>query len=97
MFGGLPGAWNLLSGSPSEDTTSTSTTLDTQVSSMPVMTGAEIYLSQSDSLDFHLDALVGLGWSSRQADDAVAAVKPQDGERSDVSALLRAALRELGR
>ena len=43
------------------------------------------------------DALVGLGWSSRQADDAVGAVKAQDGERSDVSALLRAALRELGR
>jgi holliday junction DNA helicase RuvA len=60
------------------------------------------------------DALVGLGWSSRQADDAVEAVQPAmmaaadgDGSRSpnasgssrgsDVSALLRAALRELGR
>ncbi|HEY5247644.1 MAG TPA: Holliday junction branch migration protein RuvA [Dermatophilaceae bacterium] len=55
------------------------------------------------------DALVGLGWSSRQADDAVAAVIPADGngsggppgahgsEASNVSALLRAALRELGR
>ena len=48
------------------------------------------------------DALVGLGWSSRQADDAVAAVKPEAvgpeaGEGPDVSALLRAALRELGR
>ena len=43
------------------------------------------------------DALVGLGWSSRQADDAVEAVRPQDGDGSDVSALLRAALRELGR
>jgi len=48
------------------------------------------------------DALVGLGWSSRQADDAVESVRPtvtrtgaSDG--SDVSALLRAALRELGR
>jgi Holliday junction DNA helicase RuvA len=60
------------------------------------------------------DALVGLGWSSRQADDAVDAVRPSlarngngNGSQSprgsgadstsDVSALLRAALRELGR
>jgi len=54
------------------------------------------------------DALVGLGWSSRQADDAVEAVRPavavksavvgpEAGDGSDVSALLRAALRELGR
>jgi len=70
------------------------------------------------------DALVGLGWSSRQADDAVEAVRPLPGDNSngsdgsagadgsaasagtgalngsgtpDVSALLRAALRELGR
>jgi Holliday junction DNA helicase RuvA len=52
------------------------------------------------------DALVGLGWSSRQADDAVEAVRPQTGNGSreangqggsDVSTMLRAALRELGR
>jgi len=51
------------------------------------------------------DALVGLGWSSRQADDAVEAVRDQaaasgastGSEGSDVSALLRAALKELGR
>jgi Holliday junction DNA helicase RuvA len=43
------------------------------------------------------DALVGLGWSTRQADDAVEAVRPEGGDGSDVSALLRAALRELGR
>lgn len=43
------------------------------------------------------DALVGLGWSSRQADDAVEAVRPEAGDGSDVSALLRAALRELAR
>jgi Holliday junction DNA helicase RuvA len=47
-------------------------------------------------------ALVGLGWSARQADDAVVAVTPEAvgpeaGEGPDVSALLRAALRELGR
>ena len=49
------------------------------------------------------DALVGLGWSSRQADDAVESVLADVGDGSDegagsnVSALLRAALRELGR
>lgn len=61
------------------------------------------------------DALVGLGWSSRQADDAVEAVRPRAGSSSNgsngthgsddvngpdtpnVSAMLRAALRELGR
>jgi len=43
------------------------------------------------------DALVGLGWSSRQAEDAVVAVTPEGGDGYDVSALLRAALRELGR
>jgi Holliday junction DNA helicase RuvA len=48
------------------------------------------------------DALVGLGWSTKQAEDAVVAVTPQDvgpegGDGSNVSALLRAALRELGR
>jgi Holliday junction DNA helicase RuvA len=43
------------------------------------------------------DALVGLGWSTRQADDAVEAVRPEDDEAADNSALLRAALRWLGR
>jgi Holliday junction DNA helicase RuvA len=48
------------------------------------------------------DALVGLGWSVKQADDAVAVVISADGQPgladgSDVSTLLRAALRELGR
>jgi Holliday junction DNA helicase RuvA len=55
------------------------------------------------------DALVGLGWSSRQADDAVETVRSEAGSRSEasdgsngrgtvnVSALLRAALKELGR
>jgi Holliday junction DNA helicase RuvA len=43
------------------------------------------------------DALVGLGWSSKQADDAVETVRPTAGDGADVSALLRAALRELGR
>lgn len=49
------------------------------------------------------DALVGLGWSAKQAEDAVEAVMPKAGDAADVgagsnvSALLRAALRELGR
>lgn len=43
------------------------------------------------------EALVGLGWSSRQADDAVEAVAPRAADGTDVSALLRAALQELGR
>jgi holliday junction DNA helicase RuvA len=43
------------------------------------------------------EALVGLGWSARQADDAVETVAADAGDGSDVSALLRAALRELGR
>ena len=43
------------------------------------------------------DALVGLGWSLRQAEDTVEAIRPEAGDGSDVSGLLRAALRELGR
>lgn len=43
------------------------------------------------------DALVGLGWSARQAEEAVEAVRPEHGDGSDVSVLLRAALQELGR
>ncbi len=43
------------------------------------------------------EALVGLGWSSRQADETVEAIRPEAADGADVSALLRAALRELGR
>ena len=43
------------------------------------------------------EALVGLGWSAKQADDAVEAVAPRAAEGANVSALLRAALQELGR
>lgn len=43
------------------------------------------------------EALVGLGWSVRQADDALAKVAPKAPEGAGVSALLRAALQELGR
>jgi Holliday junction DNA helicase RuvA len=43
------------------------------------------------------DALVGLGWTARQADDAVESVAPMAVDGATVSALLRAALQELGR
>ena len=48
-------------------------------------------------------ALVGLGWTSREADEALVAVAPEvdeaaaRGETPDVAALLRSALRTLGR
>jgi holliday junction DNA helicase RuvA len=44
-----------------------------------------------------LSALVGLGWSPRDADLAVEHVAPQAGEVPDVPALLRAALQTLSR
>lgn len=43
------------------------------------------------------EALVGLGWSSRQADETVEAIRPEAADGAEVSVLLRAALRELGR
>ncbi|CAN5322194.1 Holliday junction branch migration protein RuvA [soil metagenome] len=42
-------------------------------------------------------ALVGLGWSAREAEDAVAAVEPEAGADVEVAVLLRSALRMLGR
>ncbi len=43
------------------------------------------------------EALVGLGWTARQADDALDRVAPRAAEGASVSALLRASLQELGR
>ena len=43
------------------------------------------------------EALVGLGWTAHQADDAVDAVAPIAADGASVSALLKAALQELGR
>ncbi len=43
------------------------------------------------------EALVGLGWTARQSVDAVDAVAADLGPAPEVSAVLRAALRELGR
>ncbi len=41
--------------------------------------------------------LVGLGWSAKDADQAIEAVSDQAGDQPDVAALLRAALRTLSR
>jgi Holliday junction DNA helicase RuvA len=41
-------------------------------------------------------ALVGLGWTVREAEEAVTAVAPEAAAGADVSALLRSALRALG-
>jgi Holliday junction DNA helicase RuvA len=43
------------------------------------------------------EALVGLGWAAKAAEDAVAEVAPAPGEPVDVPAVLRAALQRLGR
>jgi Holliday junction DNA helicase RuvA len=43
------------------------------------------------------EALVGLGWTVRQADEALDRVAPQAADGASVSAMLRAALQELGR
>jgi holliday junction DNA helicase RuvA len=42
-------------------------------------------------------ALMGLGWSAREADKAVDAVAPDAGDPPDIAALLRGALRTLSR
>ncbi|GAA1919343.1 Holliday junction branch migration protein RuvA [Nocardioides hwasunensis] len=43
------------------------------------------------------DGLVGLGWSAKESEKAVDAVAPEAGDRPDVGALLRAALRTLSK
>jgi len=43
------------------------------------------------------EGLVGLGWSTKEAEKAVESVEPQAGETPDVGALLRAALRTLSK
>jgi holliday junction DNA helicase RuvA len=43
------------------------------------------------------EALVGLGWTVRQADEALDTIAPMAADGAGVSALLRAALQELGR
>lgn len=43
------------------------------------------------------EALVGLGWAAKSADEALDKVAPAPGEPVDVAAVLRAALQRLGR
>lgn len=59
-----------------------------------VPTAAEQEDSRRDQVR---EALVGLGWSTKQAGDAVASVADSVPAEASVSALLRAALQELGR
>lgn len=53
----------------------------------------------TDRRDEVVEALVGLGWNAKAAQDAVATVVPADAgaiDADDVASVLRAALRELG-
>ncbi|KGN33327.1 Holliday junction DNA helicase RuvA [Knoellia sinensis KCTC 19936] len=63
--------------------------------------GADVTSASAPSGDARRDqvaeALVGLGWSSKQASDAVATVSTAADPDASVAALLRMALRELGR
>lgn len=54
--------------------------------------------SDGEAVDAQVrEALEGLGWSARQAADAVSSVTAGEQPPTEVSAVLRAALRELGR
>jgi Holliday junction DNA helicase RuvA len=64
--------------------------LDQEVIALPIGSAAPWRVSV-------LSALIGLGYSSREADDALLAIGAEVGENPDVSALLRLALRSLGR
>jgi Holliday junction DNA helicase RuvA len=59
---------------------------------------AAVSVAPAQVRDQVVEALVGLGWSVRQAADAVEVViQLPDGESDDVPAVLRSALRHLGR
>jgi Holliday junction DNA helicase RuvA len=64
----------------------------------PVSSGAHARLSTADPWrDQVQQGLVGLGWTAKDADKAIEAVADQAGDRPDVAALLRSALRTLSR
>lgn len=65
----------------------------------PAAAGAVALLAAPAWRDQVTEALVGLGWSARQATDAVDAVAVGEAEQpaADVAAVLRQALRHLGR
>jgi len=82
-------------------TTSTDTSLDGPASGLPA--GASPLTPVAPWRDQLSSALVGLGWSSREADTAITALAPVADEqltstgRVDVASLLRQALQLLGR
>jgi holliday junction DNA helicase RuvA len=64
----------------------------------PMSGGAGVRATPTDPWrDQVQQGLVGLGWSAKDADKAIESVSDQAGERPDVAALLRAALRTLSR
>jgi Holliday junction DNA helicase RuvA len=63
----------------------------------PPASGAGVLTPVAPGRDQVRQALVGLGWTAREAEEAVAAVAPEPpAEPTDVPTLLRAALRVLG-
>jgi holliday junction DNA helicase RuvA len=63
----------------------------------PPVAGGGVRTPVAPGRDQVRQALVGLGWTAREAEEAVAAVAPEPAaEPMDVPALLRAALRVLG-
>lgn len=64
----------------------------------PTIAGPNTPEPATDQLSAQVhDALVGLGWSSRQADAAIETVRTGQAAPTSVAEFLRAALRELGR
>lgn len=59
--------------------------------------GESSALPPADDHNQVVEALIGLGWSAKQADDAFTRVAATESTDAEVSVLLRAALRELGR
>lgn len=62
----------------------------------PAAASAHHGISDQQAADVR-DALVGLGWSAKQAEDALARIAKAGDPPDELPALLRAALRELGR
>jgi len=64
----------------------------------PALAGPSAQGSGADATGGQVhEALVGLGWSAKQADDAIERVRAVGGAPTGVAEFLRAALRELGR
>jgi len=64
------------------------------VGSAAVARGAAPVVTWRDQV---YEGLVGLGWSTREAEQAIEAVAPEAGDVPDVGALLRSALRSMSR